>query len=210
MIISEISKKGRNAIIIFDDSYELIIPYEYYVKYPVFKEDDYSYKEREILEKEIELFNIKQSAFRFLSGRNHSKFELKTKLKKKNYDDSLIQITLNDLKERGYLNDREFAVNYFRSQLKKKKGLLKIKADLVKKGVNREIIENISNNYINDPILLKSAIYICEKKIKFLRVKNLQSNQMKQKLYQFLSSRGFSFEIINETILSLNIDKNHE
>ena len=60
------------------------------------------------------------SAFRILAIRSHSIQEIKTKLSRKTDNEDLISRVLELLKEKGYLNDTEFAKsfivksNYFR------------------------------------------------------------------------------------------------
>ena len=53
----------------------------------------------------------------------------------------MISIIIDDLERQHLINEEVFASEYFNSLLRKKKGLLKIRNDLARKGVKREIIE---------------------------------------------------------------------
>lgn len=206
MIVTEVKKVRNNVYVKFNNSEELIIPYEIFVHNYLAIEDKLSSKERKSLEEKIEVFKIKQSSFRYLSGRNHSKKELKLKLLKKKYNKLLIENVLLDLEEKEFLNDRKFAEDYFKVQQKKKRGLLKIKASLFQKGVNRNIVEDVANSPNNDDKFLCSATEIATKKKKQLENRNFSNFELKKKLYRFLLSRGFTGDIINKTLDQLKLE----
>jgi regulatory protein len=184
----------------------LIFPYELFLKNTLFVDDELTVEQKKNLEEKIELYKIKQSSFVYLSGRNHSKYELKLKLLKKSYNKQLVSVVLSDLERLNYLDDKEFAKQYFEVKLKKKKGINLIKSELAKKGVRREIVEEVSLSFSNDPRLIESAKILSEKKLQVLNRKNQTELQKKQKMFQYLLSRGFSTEIIKESIEKLKLD----
>ena len=206
MKVTNVAKKKNKVIVSFDKEDDLIFPYDLFLENTLFKNDNVSEKDRETYSNKIQLYLIKQSSFRYLSGRNHSKLELKLKLLKKYYNKELIDSTLSELEQLNLLDDENYALNYFKIRLKKKKGIRLIKAELSKKGVEREIIEKISTQFLDDPILEKSALIISEKKLQILKRKSLSKMQLKQKVFQFLASKGFSTEIIKLTIDKLKFD----
>ncbi|MEE9431672.1 MAG: regulatory protein RecX [Melioribacteraceae bacterium] len=206
MTVTNVTKKKNKVIVSFDEDEDLIFPYELFLKNTLFEDDEVTEKERETYSNEIQLYLIKQNSFRYLSGRNHSKFELKVKLLKKKYNKELIEVILNELEDLKYLDDKEFANYYFKIKLKRKKGVRLIQAELSKKGVRREIIEEVSLDFIDDPILEKSALIISEKKLLVLKRKDLSKSQLRQKVFQFLMRKGYSTEIIKSTIDKLKFE----
>lgn len=206
MRVTNVLKKKNKVIVSFDQDEDLIFPYDLFFEHTLFENDNITEKEREIFSDKIQIYLIKQSSFRYLSGRNHSKYELKLKLLKKQYNKELIQVVLSYLERLNYLDDIIFTNYYFKSRLKKKKGIGLIKAELSKKGVSRDIIEEIAIEFLDDPIQEESSLYISEKKLKVLRRKKLSNIQLKQKIFQFLSYKGFSTDIIKTTIDKLNIE----
>ncbi|MCB0732818.1 MAG: RecX family transcriptional regulator, partial [Ignavibacteriae bacterium] len=96
--------------------------------------------------------------------------------------------------------DEEFAKNFYKNQLRKKRGVLKIKADLYKKGVNRNLIEKIIRENINTEDFIESAKILANKKINMLKKRDIPEVKIKQKVFQFLASRGFTSEVINKTL----------
>ncbi len=206
MVVIKVSRKGNNVYVHFDNDQQMAIPYDVFLKNYLSVNDVISEKIISELEIKVELYKIKQSSFRYLSGRNHSKYELQRKLLKKNYKRTLIESVLHDLERQQLINDVEFANLYFSSQLRKKWGLLKIKADLFKKGVNREIIEETIRRHEDDNVFLESAKAVATKKYSLLLKRNLNNNKINQKIYQFLMSRGFTSNIIIETIKHLELE----
>ena len=205
MRIIDVVKKRSKVTVFLDNDESLIIPYDLFLKNTLFVDDELTEEQKRSLEEKIELYKIKQSSFIYLSGRNHSKYELKIKLLKKCYNKDLIDITLSDLERLNYLNDKEFAKHYFERKLKKKKGINLIKSELGKKGVRRDIVEEIALKYYNDPRLKESVKYLTKKKLENLSRKKQTTVQVKQKLFQFLLNKGFSTDLIKESINELNL-----
>jgi regulatory protein len=210
MVVTELRRKGNYVYVNFDNDGKLTIPYDVFLKNYLSVDEEISEKKLKELELNVELYKIKQSSYRYLSGRNHSKYELKMKLLKKKYSKSLVGQVLNDLERQHLINDEDFARDYFNSQLRKSRGLLKIKSELFKKGVNREIIEKTSNDHGDAFVFLESAKSIAEKKYSILIKRNISDRKMEQKIYQFLASRGFTSDIIRETMNYLELENRNE
>ena len=210
MIVKERVRKGNTVIVSLDNNDKLLVPYDVFLKNYLSVDDEISEEQKVKIETESSLYRIKQSSFRYLSGRNHSKYELKIKLQKKQYDIALIQKVIVDLERQGLLNDEEFAISYFNVQFKRKRGLLQIKANLSKKGISREIIEAVSSKLNNDDDFILNAKEIAKKKIMLLTKRKLENKVIKQKVFQFLASRGFTTNIIMEAFKQLEIDNSYE
>jgi len=200
MNVSELKKKGNFVHIKFENSESIKIPYELFVKHNLYVGDEISEEKFEKLTEQIRIYQIKQSAFRYLGLRNHSKSELKLKLIKKGYEKSLINKSLNDIDRLGYLNDKKFAEEFFNYQVKRKKGLYKIKAELIKKGIDRKIIKEISDEFIDHPEFENSINQLVTKKLKLYQNKKYSKIQIKQKLYLFLTQKGYSADLIQKSL----------
>ncbi len=200
MKVTELKKKGSLVNILFNNSELMKIPYELFIKNNLYVGDEISEEKFQSLTKRIQIYQIKQSALRYLGLRNYSTSELKLKLLKKGYEKKSIELALNEIDELGYLNDKKFAEDYFNFQLKKKKGLLKIKAELFSKGVDRKIIEEISKLFIDHPEFENSINHLITKKLKLLQNKNYSKIQIKQKLYLFLTQKGFPLDMIQTSL----------
>ena len=200
MIIERLVKKNEYVYINFDNGGKERIHYEIAVNFGLRKNDEIDDKKlRDILEAEEE-FSLKNSALRYLSNRPHSSFELRSKLRKKGYSLQKISRVISDLKQKNYLSDSLFAERYIEENLSKKKGLNKIKAELMNKGVERVIIDSELSKINADDRLKQNAFELAEKKIKVLQRKELNNLQLKQKLYGYLNTKGYSFDIIREVV----------
>jgi regulatory protein len=127
MILESIEKRRSKIILKFNNSDTLEIYYDVYLMLSLYKGDEVtSEKVKEILNMNAE-YEIKNSAFRYLSNRSHSTFELKRKLKKKKFDFDIIDRVVSELLEKKYLDDFHFAENFVRNRIERRKeGIIKI------------------------------------------------------------------------------------
>ncbi len=209
MILNSIEKR-RNKIILKFDNYENIeIYYDVYLNASLFKGDNYSVKKIDELKHANNIYEVKNSAFRYLSNRNHSSFELKNKLRKKGYESSIIEIVLLDLNEKQFLNDFTFAKNFVRHRVERRKeGVMKITSELFKKGISREIISEVTESIKEHPQNIENAIELGKSKLEKIQKRGeTDYNKTKSKLFNFLKGRGFTSDVIFDVIGKLNIKR---
>ena len=78
----------------------------------------------------------KQRAFRLLAMRARSEKELRSKLREKGFDESVVEAVASRLRELNYLNDESFAREWARNlAVNKLFGNRRIEASLMEKGV---------------------------------------------------------------------------
>lgn len=200
MRILSLVRKNNYVTVTFDNDEKIRLHYEIAVQCGLRKNDELSETQLKSILKEEELFSLKNSALRLITRRPHSSFELRTKLLKKKFQKEDISKIINDFLSKGYLSDKDFAERFIEEGLKKKKGLMKIKAELFSKGVSREIIDSIIQKYEGDSSLLPNAKSLAQRKLESLRHKNLEPIQKKQKLFSYLSGKGYSSDIIRQVV----------
>jgi len=164
----------------------------------------------EKLIKETILGKLLDQALRFLSYRPRSQKEVTTYLtqkiaKRENIkfreakESPLIDAVALKLKRYNYLDDHEFAKWLVGLRIKSaSRGFSLIKQELIRKGIDKEIIQSLLSKYPNQTLIAKKAI---EKKIK--RWQGLSELDLKKKVYAHLASRGFDFETIKEVFAFL-------
>ena len=149
-------------------------------------------------------------ALRYLSYRPRSEKELKDYLKKsrgarsgsarKNIDPEIIEAVIEKLKEQKFLDDKEFVQWWIEQRTKfKTKGLRLIKLELLKKGVSKDIVDDVikgSEGLVDND--LDRAKKILEKRIG--RYRGLAQRDLYQKLGAFLGRRGFDWDTIKQAI----------
>lgn len=201
MLIQSIRRKGASVEFSFDEGSVILISYEIAFKSGLRKNDEISEAKLEDLIAHSDIFRVKEAAFRFIARRPHSRSEIYLKMIKKNFDKELVNKVLADLTEKNYINDTEFAEIFVRQALEQKKsGLMKIRTSLMKRGVAREIIDDVLNRHTDENEMLESALQLSEKKLKLLRSRGTDRQTLRKKIYAFLISRGFSHDICSNVI----------
>ena len=202
MKITRIVKKdSKNVSIHLDNDDVIFINYEVFIKSGLRKNDNISENQIDPLIKENQKFAVKQRAFRYLGRRLLSENELRIKLKLKRYDENIIDEVIEDLKGKNYLDDLEFA-NIFSSENIRNKfwGKNKVKAELMRRGINNEIIAKVLSEKFPEGNDLQNAVELAEKKYKILSHRNLEQKKVKEKMISFLFSKGYDYEVIKEAV----------
>lgn len=207
MILKSITKKRSKVLLNLDNNETIEILYEVYLKSNIIKGEELN---RESIDKIIrlnELTTIRNSAFRYLSFRNHTKEELRTKLLRKGFNDIFLEEVLVELEEKEYLDDRKFAELFVISRIEKKRnGIVKIRSELKKKGVTDKIISDLLNDEYDNPLHFENALYLAEKKIRSISgIENFDTTKIKSRLYNYLKNRGFTSDIIYSVFEKLKI-----
>ena len=82
-------------------------------------------------------------AFRLLKYRLRSEYELRQRLKKRGFPESVISETLLFLKDKGLVDDSEFARIWVESRIKRPLGIYRLKQELRTKGIDRGLIDEV-------------------------------------------------------------------
>lgn len=102
----------------------------------------------------------------------------------------LIDEILKKLKKYGYLNDLLFAKTFVESRARsRQKGKLALKMELSKKGISKEIVDSVLEGQDEDDLAKKALA----KKIE--RFRKLEPLEFKKKVFSFLLTRGFTYEV---------------
>ena len=155
------------------------------------------------------LKKAKAQALRFLSYKDRSNWELAQYLKKKEYSHPVIQQTLDYLAELNYIDDQRFALQWSQFKINKKNiGRNRLYLELSGKGIDKIIIEKTLNTiYENNPE--KDLAAQCARK-KWVSLKGVEIEKKKQRLIQFMQRRGFSSDIIYQSLKTLTETSNTE
>lgn len=147
------------------------------------------------------LVKAKNYAFRLLKFRLRSEAELEQRLKRKKFTQEVIRQTINFLKEKKFIDDREFARCWIESRLRQTAGFRRIRQELRLKGIDpgvmQEEIDSARQGYCEGEITLRIA------KEKISQLKGLEPAKLKRRIYAYLLRRGFSPETVIETINAL-------
>ena len=203
MVIDRIEKKDNSNVIIYLDNGELIyLAYEVMLKNGLRKGVEVSESHFDFLIRENQKFFIKRKAYDYLGKRIHSAYELRIKLLRKKYESDLINDTIDDLRNGGYLDDPNFAEIFIEEKIRLKSwGRSKLKSELIKRGIAQEIIETVFLEKLpGETDEIDMAFQLAQKKYASISNRNLEKQKTVQKLYSFLMAKGYSFDICRKVV----------
>ena len=139
------------------------------------------------------------TALRILTRRDHSKYELVQKLKRRGFSRENIEDAVASCERFDYINDDRTATVYIRQLKRKGYGKKRIQLELNKKGLMGARIQGILDQSVSETDELEGAARILKKNIKrFEREKDRLKRR--DKIYRFLHARGFSQRAIAENL----------
>jgi regulatory protein len=146
-----------------------------------------------------ELARARDAAYRHLSYRPRSREEVLRKLKEKGFSRPVIETVLHDLERLGYVNDREFAVQWTRSRIRLRSfGRRRIEQELRDRGVERELIQDALSAVFEEASELDLALGEAVKKMKTLG--RFDPEVQKRRIAGLLERKGFPAGIIRSVI----------
>lgn len=149
-----------------------------------------------------EKIKANSTALRFLGYRMRAEKEIIDRLKKDDFEDEIIENTLEYLKRNGLINDFEFAKAFTMDKIKiNNYGPQKIKYDLYQKGIHRDIVDEVLESLNNKENEYERCLETAEKKISSYKNNDNQSKYIK--LSGYLQRRGFSYPIIKDVLKEL-------
>lgn len=137
------------------------------------------------------------ATYKYLSFRQRSEKEIRDYLKKKKADNLLAEKIIDSLKRQKFLNDEEFARAWVESRSRNKAWRV-IKLELKQKGISDEIIMNYDLRTKNQGQDKESALNLAQKRAE--RLKNEPFQKAQEKLFRFLSSKGYNYDTIKEVV----------
>lgn len=195
----EVQKRNKERVNIYiDNEYSFSLSAELVYKEGLKTNEKIDLEKIKSIAKEDNYMKCKNTALRIVEKSYKSEKELKNKLLLKGYDNLTIDKTLNFLKEYNFLSDTNYVKMYVkdRSRLQGKK---KIKYDLIKKGINDNLIEEEISN-IDEDEEREVAYSMALKKYNVLAKRESDKYKLSQKLYRFLLSKGYDYDIVSYVV----------
>lgn len=147
----------------------------------------------------------KSLAIYYLSFKARTAHEVKKYLREHDISESQIENILTSLSKNNLINDRHYAENFIQGKLSMASaGPFLIKQKLREKGISSVLIDEELSNVYNEEQQIEIALKLAEK---FTRSKgsNYSFNQLKQKIIQFLTGKGFDYTISKIALDELNL-----
>ena len=193
------SKSKEVFEVVFEDETKLLLNYNIFEKYKV--SVDMYFSEDEILEMKYfsDIERAKSRAINYISGKLKTKYEVRLKLKENGFAEDVIDKVLDILEKEEYLNDKVYCEIFIEDKKKLNGyGKNKIKSLLIQKGISKNIFEDFLNEFEYDEEF-DNALKMGIKKLELLS--NEEDNfKKKQKIINYLTYRGFGFDVINDVL----------
>lgn len=135
--------------------------------------------------------SINEVAIAALARREHSRLEMRRKLKTKGFDDADIDRAIRQLCENNLLSDERFSESYINMRRQRGYGPLRIAQELRERGVDDELIAAFVDN--NDPVWRE--VMRCQYIKKYGQTLASEYTE-KAKRAKYLQTRGFPLDWI--------------
>ncbi len=136
-----------------------------------------------------------QRAVNFLSYRPRSRKEVQDNLRKHKVAEEVIEAVVQRLARNGMVDDRAFAQMWIENRSEfRPRGSFALRMELRQKGVPEATIEQALEGLDEETLAYQAGLR------KASRFRDLDERTFKQKMYGFLSRRGFQYETIQAVV----------
>lgn len=135
-----------------------------------------------------------------LSVKAITKYQLREKLHAGEHDDELIEWAITRCEAAGLINDEAYARSWVQSRVKRGQGARRIEQDLMRKGIDRQLISIAIVDTQAVGAFDQNIIEAAQKKAKNL---DLSNSKDRMKLQRWLASRGYSSEQIHTALRAI-------
>lgn len=150
---------------------------------------------------DTQFYDIYNKIIKMISTKYRSEKEIKMFLSKTSLISSKKEEILKKLRENGFINDKRFALAYVNDHIHLSlDGPELIEKKLLEYGISSDLIKEVIDS-IDDEIIRAKIVKYISKKIK----SNTKYSKifLKQSIMSYLTTRGYSIEMINEVFESL-------
>lgn len=163
------------------------------------------------LEARDEVFRARDAALNLLAHRARSTRELERRLARKGFSEDAVQRTIAAMEERGYLDDAAFAAAFVRDRLRlRPRGRRRLNAELRAKGVPPGTAEEAVERTFDEAEVSEAQLAVRAAEAWAARNTVPDADQdrdarqrARQRLYGYLSRRGFAPDAVREAMASV-------
>jgi regulatory protein len=139
------------------------------------------------------------TAVDFLARRMRTENEVRDFLSGKGYGGDEADEAIERLKELGYIDDRAYAARYLEILVGKKRGRIRIKDEMRRRGLAAEIIEEALDEGYEESAERENALLIASKALDALP-NGADARKTAQKISSRLVTQGYTYDLINSVI----------
>jgi len=195
-----VQQKRKNRCSVFiNDEYAFGLDQDIVLQFGLKKGDVLTDQQIEEILLNEEKKKAKDRALNFLSYRDRSEKEIRTKLNGIGYEDNIIEWVIGELKRLKFLDDERFAQGYAQTQMiTRPMGEYFLKRELKQKGIDSELIDQTIEKVYEEKDQFSVAKELAQQRKS--RYKDLGELKAKKRVSDFLLRRGFSWDVVSEVI----------
>lgn len=201
----EPQKKNENRVNVYlDGAFAFGLKKEVLLQHHLHKGDQISDQLIDEVLLSEEKSRAKEQGLRLLSYRARSVQELKKKLREKDYSERTVSRVIEDFLRVGLLDDQAFADTYARSRVVLRPvGKRLMRQELLLKGISEDIAEKSVDEIYKKHSEEEIAESLINKRLE--RYRGEEPQTIRKKLSNFLSQRGFNWDVISAVLSKINI-----
>lgn len=144
--------------------------------------------------KQILTRRAKERSLYILGLMDKTEYEIRKKLRQNYYSDAIIQKTIEFLKSYNYIDDNRYATQFVKYK-ESSKSVRQMKEQLATKGIPKNIIQELFNNYECKELELLDTLIL--KKLRDRSYTDIEDKE-RQKIFAFLFRKGFRYGDIKQ------------
>lgn len=193
MIVEKIEYSDKYNLVKLTISREIFyISYDFFVDLNLSSDEDLDFETYKKILRENDFNRCKNEALKQIVYRARTSFDLKNKLKEKKYDQEAIDKVIQFLEDYDLIDDELYVKSFVNDKSKiNNRSKRKIRYKLKAKHINDVLIDTYLNEISDQEEYEKAYEAGLHKK---------ESVDDKNKVYRFLASRGFSYDIIRDVL----------
>lgn len=200
MVLSvRLARDKDNCIVLFEDNTTIKLHIDLVIGNSIKKGISLKPDEVSSLLGKQRIAYAKLKAFKYAAGKNKTEFMISQNLRQKGFDKNEISAALDYLREYKVTDEMEFCRKYIQLCIERKSsGKIKIRSELLRKGVDSKTVDTALEKYFPDDNLLQLAMKAAEKKLRLIAGK--PEDKKKLSLINSLRNAGFQESIIRKVI----------
>ncbi len=195
----EVQKRNKERVNVFlDEDYAFSISAELIYKEGIKVKDIVDSEKLKVLANKDAIIKCREAAIKSIERNLKTEKQVRDKLNLKGYDEEAITKAIDFLKEYNFLDDKDYANKFVKDKLRCQ-GSNKIRYSLMQKGVSKDVIEEELSG-IDKENEKENALVLAQKKVNNLRKTESDIYKISNKLYRFLLSKGYGYDIIKDVV----------
>lgn len=198
--IKEIKRNKKSYTLVVGEEVLKNINIEVALSYALKEGEMSKEKFREFL-KENDRQNAKSYLYNMIARKGRTTKEARDRLYEKGFHKDAVEYAIGVVSSYGYLNDEEYAKNYVSSAIRSK-GEYRVKRELQLKGISDENMVDALDLMDSDSEY-ESAYTLAKK---YLKSKDISDEKVKEKLFRYLVSRGYGYDLVKKVMRTLGAE----